>query len=83
MSGNASLWCEEDGIQYFGVDSEAWLGKLEPDGDKFRWTYGFFEGFALTGKVAEEDTGREIIETFQQALDLAEDFSVLDLSLKE
>lgn len=77
--GNArTRWYKEDGIQYFGVDSEpeAWIAKLEADGNEFRWTYGFIDGVALTGKIHKEDVGREIIEMFQQALDLAGEFAI-------
>lgn len=87
MCGNAfCCWYEEenakDGVKCFGVDSEpgTWLGKLEPDGNEFRWTYCFIDGVALTGKVVDEELGREVIEAFQQALDLAEGFAVCDMA---
>jgi len=35
MCGNATPeWYQEDGISYFGIPgmTDAWLGKLEPDG---------------------------------------------------
>lgn len=85
MCSNAiATWYQEDdepGINYFGVDSmpDAWLGKLEQEGGRFRWSYCFDRATVLTGTVPEEDRGREIIETFQQALDLAQDFVVSDV----
>lgn len=85
MCGNATAgWYEEehDATKYYGPESlpDAWLGKLEPTGNEFRWSYRFAVEVVLTGMVAEEDRGREIIETLQQALDLAEDFTVVDLA---
>lgn len=85
MCGNATAgWYEEedDSTKYYGPESlsDAWFGKLEPTGNEFRWSYRLAVEVVLTGMVAEEDRGREIIETLQQALDLAEDFTVVDLA---
>jgi len=91
MCGNcAAIWYkEEEGTSRYGPEtsyygpegfSDAWFGKLEPTGNKFRWSYRFTREVVLTGEIAEEDSGREIIETLHQALDLAEDFTVVDLA---
>jgi len=82
MCNAGTMWHQgedDDPVRYFGADADAWLGKIEPDGEQFRWSYGFDRDTVLTGLVAEEDRAREIIETFQQALDLAEDFAVVSL----
>ncbi len=82
MCGNTGpIWFKDeeanDGIQYFGPDSgdnQLSLGKLEPVDDKFRWSYRLTAGSIVTGISDDEETGREIIETFEQAVEMIGDY---------
>lgn len=86
MCGNAgAIWYQNDGeenIRYFGphTDPDAWLGKLVVHSDKIEWFFGFTADAVLTGTVATEDAGREIIETLHEAVDAAGGFTVTSLT---
>lgn len=72
-------WYRSGKARLLGLEEEpdAWLGKVVPEGKEFRWSYGILLGTTVTGRVAEESRACQIVDTFQQALDLAEGFDVV------